>query len=245
MSKLNFITPIGDDFIIPLTFLNADGSPGNLTGCAIELLLKPFDDLPDDDASVISYAGTITNPTGGLATVSVPNANAPVVPISYYYKIKLTTSGGVIVTFAYGVTSFTSRGSSQIANQGTGGLVVNLGTGVTVAGGGEYYVWQVVTGNAQALVTGYAYIPTGSTLTTFTLPLTASVGDHYTISGMGTGGWKLAQNASQQITIGSQQTTSGVTGYLASTNKADVVEVVCVGTNEFQVTSSFGNITVN
>ena len=245
MPKFNYITPIGDDFIIPLTFFQADGvTPANLTGCAIAMLLKPFDDLPDNDPSVITIAGVINNPTGGLAYVAIPNATTVNYNGSLYHKIKLTTEGGTIITFAYGVTTFTQRGSTLSALQ-LNALVINLGTGVTVTGGGAYYVWNQVSAASQTLQTNNAYIPTGSTLTTFTLPVLANVGDHYIISGMGSGGWKLAQNASQSITIGVSTTTVGVTGYLASTKATDVVEVVCIGTNQFNVISSFGNITVN
>jgi hypothetical protein len=83
------------------------------------------------------------------------------------------------------------------------------------------------------------------TLLTITLPTTAAVGSVIRISGMGAGGWKLAQNASEIIHFGNTDTTTGTDGYLASSHIRDAVELVCcVADTEWNVVSSIGNITI-
>ena len=106
------------------------------------------------------------------------------------------------------------------------------------------FVWNVET-TSVALVANNGYIANSGSLLTFTLPATATVGNVYRVAGLGTGGWMIAQNASQLIYFGVDTTTTGTGGSLASTNSKDVVEIVCVVTNtSFLVTSSIGNITI-
>lgn len=101
-----------------------------------------------------------------------------------------------------------------------------------------------VTGTTQTIVASTAYIANNASLVTFTLPSSASVGDTFEVIGLGAGGWKIAQNASQQIVCGDQITVAGVTGFISSTNKYDRVEVNCIATNTFAVTHFVGNITI-
>ena len=89
------------------------------------------------------------------------------------------------------------------------------------------------------------YIANNASLVTMTLPVTCSVGDRIHVAGLGAGGWKIAQNASQVIHFGSSDTTTGTGGSLASTHRYDVIELLCVVTNnEYLVLSAQGNITV-
>ena len=133
MPKFNYITSIGDDFIIPLTFFKSDGvTPADITGAAIALLLKANASIPDSDPSVITVNGTLSNPSGGLANVSIPNSTTVNYSGTYYYKLKLTASGGQITTFAYGVITFTQAGSSMVSNTANG-LTINMASGVVLA----------------------------------------------------------------------------------------------------------------
>ena len=90
------------------------------------------------------------------------------------------------------------------------------------------------------------YITNNAGLVTVTLPATAAVGQMVRIMGLGSGGWKLAQNASQYVTWDeSSATTTGVGGYLQSTDDHDAVELICTVTNNgWGVLSSKGNITI-
>jgi hypothetical protein len=105
----------------------------------------------------------------------------------------------------------------------------------------------VVTGSTQSMTTNNAYFANdGSTLVTFTLPTSSTVGDEVIVGGISSGGWKLAQNASDEIYFGSAATTSGTGGYLSSNNAYDTVHLKCVVTNTtWIVVGSQGNITVN
>jgi hypothetical protein len=53
------------------TVLDEQGAPLNLTGVTLEMLLKPSEATPDDDASV-----TVLSTTGGGITVNAPLTGA-------------------------------------------------------------------------------------------------------------------------------------------------------------------------
>lgn len=105
--------------------------------------------------------------------------------------------------------------------------------------------FSTVSGTSQTLVTNHGYITSNVALTTFTLPTTAAIGDLFQIIGIGSGGYRIAQNVGQSIHIGSSTTTPGNLGYLQSTNRYDQITIRCsVANTEFSVVSVIGNITV-
>ena len=95
-------------------------------------------------------------------------------------------------------------------------------------------VWTDVTGTSQSAAVNEHYITNNASLVTVTLPTTAAFGDMLTVQGLGAGGWKIAQNASEQIiwtaggVDGSHETTIGTGGSLASTDRYDSVCLICV-----------------
>jgi hypothetical protein len=107
--------------------------------------------------------------------------------------------------------------------------------------------WNDTTGTSQALSTFNGYVSDNASLVTFTLPATANLGDVIQILGKAAGGWKIAQNASQQINVGKVSTTSGVSGSVASTNQWDTIELRCVtaGTSTIWTAKVTGNVTVS
>lgn len=106
-------------------------------------------------------------------------------------------------------------------------------------------VFTEVTNASQTAAINNGYICNRGTLVTVTLPSTAAVGSIVEVCGKGAGGWKIAQNASGIIHFGNVNTTSGVSGYIASTATYDAVKLVCtVANNEWVVLSSIGNITI-
>jgi hypothetical protein len=121
-------------------------------------------------------------------------------------------------------------------------------------GGGGYggggITWNNVTGTADTIIKDNAYLANNAGLVTLTLPVSLSVLDTFVISGAGAGGWKVAQRAGQQIiwdeggVNGTNNTTSGATGYLASTDDYDHVELVAISTTTLKVTNSKGLITL-
>lgn len=113
----------------------------------------------------------------------------------------------------------------------------------SASGGG--IKWTNVTGTSQTAVGNNGYIANNAALVTITLPATAAVGQIVAVTGAGAGGWKIAQNAGQQIFFGSSSTTSGTGGSLASTNQRDAIELICTAANTgFTVRDAQGNITV-
>ena len=106
-------------------------------------------------------------------------------------------------------------------------------------------VWNNVTGTTQAAAVNNEYTANNGSLVTITLPATAAVNDRVRVVGSGAGGWKVAQNSGQTIHHGSLNSTTGATGYIASSAQYDCVELVCnVANTDWVVAQSNGTITV-
>lgn len=110
--------------------------------------------------------------------------------------------------------------------------------------------WSQVTGTSQSAAANAGYIANNAGLVTITLIAAASagIGTKLRVTGMNNAtGWKIAQNASQQIFFGTLSTTAGVTGFLSSTATRDSIELVCISADglNWNVLSSIGNITVS
>ncbi len=106
------------------------------------------------------------------------------------------------------------------------------------------FPWTVVTVDTQMVVNN-GYVANTAALCELVLPVLAAEGDVVRVGGYGVGGWQVTQNAGQSILFDDISTTVGVGGTLASTNKGDAVELVCVVANtSFTVVSSIGIITV-
>lgn len=105
--------------------------------------------------------------------------------------------------------------------------------------------WETITTTSHAMEMSKGYIPNNVGLVTLTLPTTAVVGSEIKLMGLGAGGFKIAQNASQTITHLDKASTVGVTGYVASTDKYDCFTLRCAETDtHFRMTGVEGNITV-
>lgn len=102
-----------------------------------------------------------------------------------------------------------------------------------------------ISGTSQSASANTIYIPHNASLTTITLPSSATVGQLIQIVGEGAGGWRLAQNASQQIVGVGIATTVGTGGYIESTDANCTISVRYTNTNKWTITSSQGTLTVN
>lgn len=145
----------------------------------------------------------------------------------------LTTSqtAGGTKTFSTGISTAAFRLSTSPSS---GYVLTSDGSGNgtwAVAGGSGLFTWSTVTGTSQAMLANNGYIANNASQITFTLPSTASVGDAFRISGLGAGGYKIAQNASQLIRFGSSVTTTGTGGSLTTTNQYDSIQIICIVTN--------------
>jgi hypothetical protein len=79
--------------------------------------------------------------------------------------------------------------------------------------------------------TNNAYGANNAAQVVFTLPSTFAVGDEMIIMGLGAGGWKIAQNASQLIHMSGQVTTTGTGGSLSSGTQYDTVHLKALVAN--------------
>lgn len=150
------------------------------------------------------------------------------------------TNGQVII----GVTSGTPAAGTITA--GTNISVTNGSGSITIAAtGAGAFAWvdQNSSSVTMAVNTGYV-TDNGASLVTYTIPAAAVLGSVIEISGFSSGGWAVAQGASQLIHLGNQVTTTGAGGSLASTNQYDCIRMVCVVANTtWNITSAVGNIT--
>lgn len=104
-------------------------------------------------------------------------------------------------------------------------------------------VWTDITGASQAMLPGNAYTANKNSLVTFTLPATAAYGTTMTVTGKGTGYWKIEQNAGQTIHMGSTSTTTGVTGNITTAQQWASVTMVCIAADtDWVIISSTGTV---
>ena len=186
---------------------------------------------PQPFAVAIGGTGLATLTAHGILIGEGTSAVSPIV----------LTNGEILI----GSTGADPVGATITA--GSGISVTNGAGTITIANTGPAaFTWSTVTSSTQAITANNGYVSNdGATLVTFTLPaaLSTNLGDTFIIVGLGSGLWKLAQNASQSIQFGNVSTTAGVTGYLASSNQFDNVKIVSTGTDTWAVLEAVGNIT--
>jgi hypothetical protein len=106
-----------------------------------------------------------------------------------------------------------------------------------------YITWNDQTTTPVAAVAANGYSANNAGLVTINIPATVAFGTVFRVAGNGAGGWLVRFNTGQVANSSTGSTTSA--GSLASTNRYDCIELLCVTANTtFTVTSSFGNITV-
>jgi hypothetical protein len=116
---------------------------------------------------------------------------------------------------------------------------------LTPSGYGGVKGWIEVTTTPYSMTSEYGYIANSSSKVELELPTNMDRGDVIRVVGRGSGGWKISQDGSQVIHFINKDTTTGLTGYLESTEQYDSVEILCiVDDTEFVVLSSTGNITI-
>jgi len=128
---------------------------------------------------------------------------------------------------------------------GAGISTTGFGDTVTITATGAGFTWNTVAGTTQTVAKDNGYKNGNAGLTTYLLPATGAVGDTFQLAGFGAGGWILTQNASQTIHFNSTDTTVGVGGSIASTNRYNTIEVMCIVANtDWTVLDSSGTLTV-
>lgn len=113
------------------------------------------------------------------------------------------------------------------------------------SGSSSIVSWETITTTSHTAEENKAYITNNASEVTITLPASCDVGKIVRVTGIGAGGWKIAQNAGQVIHFGDTSTTSGTGGSIESTHQRDAVELVCVvADSEFQIISSVGSLDI-
>lgn len=153
------------------------------------------------------------------------------------YSSRLLTNGQLLI----GSTG--AQPSAATISAGAGISVTNGAGSITVAYAPP---WTEVTGTSQSGAVNSGYTANNAGLVSISLPTTSAVGDFIEVNGKGAGGWKVTQAAGQQILFGAASSTSGATGYLASTLQYDCVRLRALAAdgNSWVVVSSVGTLDV-
>lgn len=167
-----------------------------------------------------------------LTLLSGPNISVTSTgPIALQATGALSLQGGSIT--APGLASAVT-GSVLYFNSGSGAIT----QGAAPSGGMS---WNNVTGTSQAIAAKNAYVANNAAVVAFSLPASAAFGDEFKVVGLGAGGWTIACNAGQTLSLGSASSASG--GSAASTHAKDCLSFVCVVANTtFECYSAVGNV---
>ena len=113
-------------------------------------------------------------------------------------------TGATGATGPAGATGATGAAGPAGATGATGAAGPAGATGATGSTGpaGPGITWVDVTGTSAQAASNTGYLADNAAQVTITLPATPVLGDLVQVSGVGAGGWKIAQNSGQQINIG-------------------------------------------
>lgn len=168
--------------------------------------------------------------------------------------VLVTTAAGLPVLtssmtngqFVLGSTGATPAAGSITSTGGTITVTAGAGTlNLDVTGGG--FTWNDITSATQTLAVQNGYATDRGAGVTYTLPSTAVFGSEIIIVGK-LGLTNVAQNANQQILMGSSSSTVGVTGSIAGTNVGDSVTLIAASggsSTVWRAVSWVGNWTVS
>jgi hypothetical protein len=231
------MTGEGGDIYLPVLGANEVWAK-NSANTAIEAIALPGSGVVSGLINELAYYAASGSQVSGLATqnssvLRTNNSGAP----SWAGPM---TNGQLLIG---------STGNAPVLGTitGTGGISVSVGPGsIALSGTGSGIGWNEITGTTQAMAQDQGYVPNNAAQVVFSLPVTASFGTIINIVGKGAGGWKVTQNAGQNIQLGSTSSTVGAAGYIESTNQFDSIELLCTTANTTWtvIGGPQGNITV-
>ncbi len=144
------------------------------------------------DASEITSSDYICNGTNGSNGTNGANGLNTLVSIVSEPAGSNCANGGSKVTSGLDVNANSILDAGEVT---TTTYVCNGATGPA----GPGVTWVDVTGTSVQAVSNTGYMADNVSQVTITLPATPAVGDIVQVSGIGAGGWKIAQNAGQSI----------------------------------------------
>jgi len=176
--------------------------------------------------AVSDKAGIISPANGGTGVASPTAHTLPVAEGSSNFNFL-----GPLVNGQFLIGSTGADPVPANLTAGPGISIANSAGGVTISGTASGIGWTDVTGTSQAMVADNGYTSNNAGLVTLTLPATAAYGTGLAVVGKGAGGFTIAQNALQNIQVGSSSSTVGVGGSVSSTNRFDSINLVCTTAN--------------
>ena len=186
--------------------------------------------FPDAAATILYSGGDAGTPSALVGT------NISALPVAGLAD----GTDGELITWAADATATT------VAAGDDGQVLTSNGAGAAPTfQANDVITWSGEAGTPVALVVNHGYINQNAGLTTFTLPATAALGTIIKIVGEGAGGWTISQNAAQNVQYSSMSTTVGAGGFISSTDRYDVVYIVCrVADTTWSVVNAIGVLDV-
>jgi hypothetical protein len=197
----------------------------------------------------MATANAINANSAGLARYDGAGTWTGVTTTNHSVLVGGASNGITNIALTNGQLAIGSTGADPSAatlSAGTGVSITNGAGSITISAAGGGLTWTVVTGTTQAGAVNSGYIANNAGLVTVTLPSVSNVGDLVAVTGINNAtGWKVAQNAGNQIFFGTASSTAGTGGSLASTATRDTVFILCTSANaNWQVIDAIGNITI-
>lgn len=194
-------------------------------------------------SATLDLTGTLIVGNGGTGATTLTSHGVLVgAGTSAISGLTVGTNGQVLLGSTGANPAFgTLTSSTGIAfTTGAGSLAVNIT-------GGGMKSNSVATASATG-ATQNSYICSDSAQTTVSLPSTSSLGDMFLICGTSanTGGWIVSQASGQEIFSGSNHTTSGATGYIATAAANTSALLICTAANTTWIAiATVGTVTYN
>ena len=140
---------------------------------------------------------------------------------------------------ANGILDAAEVTASSYACNGAPGANGTNGTNGATGATGPGITWVNVTGTTAQAAPNKGYLANNAALVTITLPSTGVLGDIVQVSGIGAGGWKIAQNAGQSIITNGVMGNSG-SEWMARDTARNWQSVASSGNGSKLVASAYG-----
>ena len=202
------------------TFMRSDGSPAlSVSITPVWSGLHQFSGLGASTTQLRSASTTLNGITTGTST------------FNYGGNINVTGTLTVVGTTTIKANLVDSSGNKYVTS--------------TTAGFSPL-PFTVITGATQGVLDN-GYITSSTSQIVLTLPVSSTIGSILKATNIGSGGFRIAQNAGQVIWLSNVSTTVGTGGYIQTVEtRGDSVEVIAIiASTTWQVVNSLGTFDIN